>query len=184
VKPWKITASEYLVRSPYINVRRDTCELPDGSTVPDYHVVEEADYGLVFALTDAGEVPLVKQYKHGIGQIMLELPAGFFDPEDADPAAGAMREFREETGYDATWYEYVGSHVRHPSRNSNRGHLVVATGATPTAEQSLDASEAIDVILLPVDEVFQQIYTGQINAVGSVASIYFGYDYLKRTGRA
>lgn len=166
-----------------MSVRRDECERPDGQIVPDYYVVEERDYGMVFALTDAHEVVLVRQYKHGIGQMMLELPAGYFDDGDPNPASAAMREFREETGYSATWYEVIGSHVRHPTRNTNRGYLLVATGAHPATEQSLDPLEDIEVVLLPVADVFEKVRAGEIDAVGSVASIFFAWDYLKQTGR-
>jgi ADP-ribose pyrophosphatase len=182
-KPWTVRGSQMLVDTPYMKLRRDVCDLPNGATIPDYHVVEEADYGMVFALTDMLEVVLVRQYKHGIGKIMLELPAGFFDPEDADPAAGCMREFREETGYEAGWYTLVGSHVRHPTRNTNRGYLVAATGAYLAGDQSLDMAEDIEVVLEPIERVFDLIRDGTIDAVGSVASIFLGWDTLKRAGK-
>jgi ADP-ribose pyrophosphatase len=183
-KPWQIVQSEQLIQTPYLNLRKDVCRLTDGTLLPDYYVVEEADYGMVFALTAAGEVVLVRQYKHGIGEVTLELPAGYFNASDSDPAAGCMREFREETGYDTAGFELIGSHIRHPTRNTNRGHLVAATGAHPSVEQDLDIAEDIEVLLLPVDEVFAHIRSGAIYAVGTVASVYFAWDYLTRTGQA
>lgn len=183
LKNWKILHSTYLIQTPYMNLRRDAVQLPNGNTMPDYHVVEERDYGMVFALTPAQEVVLVRQYKHGIGEITLELPAGYFDPQDTDPAAGCMREFREETGYDTPHYTLVGKHITHPTRHANCGHLVVATHATPTADgQHLDPAEQIDVVPLPVPQVLDLIQSGEIYAVSTVASIYFGLDYLQRRG--
>ncbi|MEM6529425.1 MAG: NUDIX hydrolase [Chloroflexota bacterium] len=183
MKPWHVTHSEYVIETPYMSLRRDSATLPDGSTVPDYYVVEERDYGMVFALTKAHELVMVRQYKHGIGKIMLELPAGFFDDEDDNPAAGCMREFREETGYDAPHYTLIGSHVRHPTRNTNRGHLVVATGAHPATGQHLDALENIEVVLLPIEQAFDKVRAGEVDAVGTVASMFMAWDYLKREGK-
>jgi 8-oxo-dGTP pyrophosphatase MutT (NUDIX family) len=181
--PWNVRSSTYLVQTPYMNLRRDACDLPDGTHIPDYHVVEERDYGMVVALTDSHEVVLVRQYKHGIGKIMLEIPAGFFDPEDTDPASGCLREFREETGYDVGWHQLLGSHVRHPTRNTNRGHLLVATDAHRVGEQALDAAEEIEVVLLPLPDVIDRMRSGEIDAVGTIASIFIAQDYLQRTGK-
>jgi len=181
--PWQIVQSDHMIQTPYLNLRKDVCRLADGTLLPDYYVVEEEDYGMVFALTDANEVVLVRQYKHGIGEVTVELPAGYFDGRDSDPATGCMREFREETGYDATWFEIIGSHIRHPTRNNNRGHLVVATGAHPATEQELAIAEDIEVLLVPVDDVFAQVRSGAIYAVGSVASVFFAWDHLQRAGR-
>ncbi|MEO0563182.1 MAG: NUDIX hydrolase, partial [Chloroflexota bacterium] len=109
---------------------------------------------------------------------------GYIDPEDVDPAGGALREFREETGYDVRWYAAAGSHVRHPTRNTNRGHLVVATGAHKTDVQHLDAAEDIEVVLMSIDATLDAVRDGRITAVGTVASIFLGYDTLQRLGRA
>jgi ADP-ribose pyrophosphatase len=183
IKRWTVTSSERVIDTPYMSLRRDAVRLPDGSTLDDYYVVEERDYGMVVALTDANELVLVRQYKHGIGDILTEIPAGFFDAEDSDPTEGCLREFREETGYDVTWHALIGSHVRHPTRNTNRGHLLVATGAHPASAQQLDAAENIEVLTLPMPAVFDAIRNGEIVAVGTVASIFTAWDYLQRTGR-
>lgn len=180
---WKIRASRYLLRTPYLNLRRDACDLPGGGHIADYYVVEEADYGMVFALTAAQEVVMVRQYKHGIGTMMLELPAGYIDPSDEDPAAGCLREFREETGCTVAWHQMVGTHARHPTRNTNQGHLLVATGAKRDGAQSLDANEAIEVLFVPLDAAFEKIHRGEITAVGTIACLYLGRDVLARAGR-
>lgn len=180
MKKWKILDSTYLIQTPYMNLRRDRVELPDGAIVPDYHVVEEGDYGVVFALTPALEVVMVRQYKHGIGEVTLELPAGYIDPKDANVAEGCWREFREETGYNAPSYRLVGNHLRHPTRHNNRGHLVIATEAYPDTAQNLDPAEAIDVLRVPIHEALDRVQSGEIVAVGTIASLYFGWDYVQR----
>lgn len=184
MQPWKRTQSERLLENPYINVRRDECELPGGRRISDYYVVEEADYGVVFALTPHDEVVMVRQYKHGIGAILLELPAGYFDHADEDPAAACLREFREETGYTVSHYQLAAAFVRHPSRMNNRGHLVIASGAHPAGNQKLDANEDIEVILLPIETALTRVQSGQIDAVGTVAALYFGWDFVQRQRQA
>ncbi|MFZ4815693.1 MAG: NUDIX hydrolase [Phototrophicaceae bacterium] len=177
---WDVLSSEYLLQTPYVNLRRDVCLLPSGATIPDYYVIEEPDYGMVFALTDDNLVVMVRQYKHGIGQVVLELPAGYIDARDADPAAGCLREFQEETGYSVRESFLLGAHMRHPSRLNNRGYMLVATGAQPAGNQHLDPAEQIEVVLLPLQTVFDKIRSGEIQAVQTIATVYVGWDFLQR----
>ena len=91
---WRVTASSYVVDSHFLRLRKDTIELPDGAIVQDYYVRESRGFVIVFAITEGSRVVLVRQYKHGIGQELLELPAGAIDP-DEKPIDTAVRELRE-----------------------------------------------------------------------------------------
>lgn len=178
---WKVLRSVYLFQSPFMRLRQDACALPHGHTIPDYYVVEERDVGMVFALTPARELLLVEQYKHGIGQVCLELPAGLFESDDpAQAAAEARREFREETGYDADHYRPLGSFIQNPTRMTSRIHFFLALDVYPVGAQQLDANEAIRVHLVPLEQALQQVRDGTIDAVGTVAGILRAYDYLQR----
>ena len=105
-----------------MRIRADTVELPDGTIVDDYFVQESRGYSVVFALTTDGDVVLVRQYKHGIGQVILELPAGGIDPGE-DPAVCAARELAEETGYVGDPPEAIGSFATNPTGSTARFHL-------------------------------------------------------------
>jgi ADP-ribose pyrophosphatase len=80
---WRILASRYIVESPYLRLRSDSVELPGGYRIEDYYVRESRGFAIVFALTPHENVVLVRQYKHGIGQSVLELPAGGLRPPRA-----------------------------------------------------------------------------------------------------
>jgi ADP-ribose pyrophosphatase len=182
MRRWQILHSDYPIRNRWVALRQDTCRLPDNRVIDDYFVLEENDVGSVFALTPDQRLVLVEQYKHGVGQVVLELPAGFFNTRRADPLAEARREFIEETGYDAPAYHYLGKLAQSPSRMTNYFHLYAALDAQPVpGGQRLDPTEEITVRLLPMDEVFAQIAAGVINAVGTVAGIYLGWQFV--TGR-
>jgi 8-oxo-dGTP pyrophosphatase MutT (NUDIX family) len=174
---WKMLDSKLVFECLWLKLTKQTCQLPDGAIIDDYYVIHESDVGCVFALTPDREVVLVEQYKHGIGEVCLELPAGYFAGE-GDPMAQARREFMEETGYDAVTYHYVGILPQHPTRLTSRIHLFVVVDARPRGSQSLDENEHIAVRLLPIDEVFAMIRAGEITAVGTVAGIYLAWDYL------
>lgn len=181
LKPWITRQSTYLIQNRYIQLRQDECLLPNGMLISDYYIVEEADFGMVVALTDAHEVVMVRQYKHGIGKIMLEIPAGYLEKNE-DPQEGSLRELQEETGYAVRWSAYVGSFVQHPTRQSHRGHLVVATGAYLEGTQNLDQTEEIEVVTYPIHQVFEMILHGEIDAITTVAPIYQAWAYLQKIG--
>jgi 8-oxo-dGTP pyrophosphatase MutT (NUDIX family) len=162
----------------WFRVRRDTVELPDGAVVDDYFVALRDDFSLVAAVTTGDELVLVRQWKHGIGEITLELPGGIVD--DDDPYAAAARELREETGYACDELFRVGGGPLDPSKETNRVHLFAGTGARRVAEQELDATEQIEVVLVPVAEVRARIGAGEISAPTSVAGIYLALEALGR----
>src|SRR3989304_5703220 len=93
IKPWKILESTYL--RPRIRV--DKCEVANGK-VFEPTVLEFRPWANVLALTRNNEAVLVKQYRHGVRDILLELPGGIVD-DDENPLDAVRRELLEETGY-------------------------------------------------------------------------------------
>lgn len=177
-RPWRVLSSRPALDDRWFRVRRDTVELPDGTVVDDYSVAVRPDFALVAAVTEADELVFVRQWKHAIGRIMLELPGGVVD--EGDPAAAAARELREETGYACDELRPVGGGPLDPSKETNRVHLFAGTGARRVGEQELDVTEQIEVVLVPVAELRDRIRAGEIDAPTSVAGIYLALDAFGR----
>ena len=97
LKKWEILKSKRIIDNKYLKVRQDTVRLPDGTIYNDYYVREEKGWSAIFCLTEDGKVVLNRQYKHGIGEIVLELPAGRIE-EGESPEESIKRELEEETG--------------------------------------------------------------------------------------
>jgi 8-oxo-dGTP pyrophosphatase MutT (NUDIX family) len=177
-RPWRLLGSELVLDHRWFRVRRDTVELPTGLVVDDYLVAVRDDFALVAAVTEADELVLVRQWKQGVRAVTLELPGGIVD--DEHPEVGAARELLEETGYRCDELRAVGGGPLDPSKETNSAHLFVGTGARRVAEPELDATEEIEVVLLPLDEVRATIREGAIAAPTSVAGIYLALDALGR----
>lgn len=161
-KSWKVVDSEYLHRRPWLTVRRDSLQLPNGNLIPEYYVLEYPDWVNVIAITKEGMFVLIRQYRHGIGRTSFELCAGVRDDTDPTPLAAAQRELEEETGYgNGTWEEFIVISAN-PSTNSNLTYCYLATGVEPVAPPHPEDSEDITVHLLTYDEVKELLHSGQI----------------------
>ncbi len=189
IAKWKTIRTVTVLANRWLQVRQDTCLLPSDTVIDDYFVVEKPDVVVVFPLTPNGKVVLVRQYKHGIQDILLELPAGYVN-EGELPIRAAAREFVEETGYTAQRLQQVGTLVNDPSNMTNVIHIFLAEQVSQTSAQRLDTNENVQVELVSIHELLELILRGKIKAQCSVAAIFLvlssclGSDYLRYTSDA
>ncbi len=179
MKKWKILKSKYLLKNPWINVRQDKCQLPNGKVIDKFFVLERPDWVLIFPVTKNKEVILVKQYKHGIGKIILELPAGGIDKTDSSPLAAAKRELKEETGYSGGTWSQEGEWTHEPSGQTNKIIFYIAEDIKEKFKQSFDATEDIEVIKVPLKNIRRMISKGEIKTQGHVAAILIALERIK-----
>jgi ADP-ribose pyrophosphatase len=132
---WKVLErAEVLDCSPWFKVTSETVLLEDGRTVvPDFYQIEAASFSMIFALTVERQVALVEQYKHAVGQRILELPAGYIEAGE-DPLVGAKRELLEETGLQAPRWHSLGAFIKDGNRNCGTCHAYLALDAEQVAD--------------------------------------------------
>ena len=178
LRPWRIISSEYRIQTPFLRLRADRVELPSGHVVDDYFVRESHGFCIVFALTPGDEVVLVRQYKHGVGEVVLELPAGAMEPGET-PQSCAERELLEETGYTGRPAELIRTFLADPTNSTGRFHLFVIRDAVRVAEPRPDITEEIDVVLAPPAEVRAMALDGRIAAGSQVAAVLVALEALR-----
>jgi ADP-ribose pyrophosphatase len=149
---WKVLSSKYISTHRYFTARVDECEMPDGTIVPEYYVVELPVTVCALAITEEGKAVLAKQYRHPIKETLFEIPGGFID-EGENPEEALRRELLEETGYEFSAVYPVGKISANPGVLQSITYLFLATGGKKVSGQSLDHHEEIEVHLLPVEEV-------------------------------
>jgi len=169
IKPWTTLGTELVVNHRWYQLRRDHVQLPTGQQLDDYFVSVRANVALIFALTPDQQVVLVRQYKHGIGEILIELPGGMVDEHEHTPLEAARRELLEETGYTSDQFEQVAEVSDNPTKDTNRIHFFLARNARKVAEQDLDETENIEVLTVPLTQIEPMVLSGQIRVAGSVA---------------
>src|SRR6516225_3082923 len=126
---WEILSSKYVVKDRWLTLRADDCRNAEGQSIAPFYVLEYPPWVNVLALTPERNVVLIKQYRHGIRQIILELPGGAVDEQDASILDAAQRELREETGYAAEEWREIGTFCTSPHNHTNTGHCFLAFGA-------------------------------------------------------
>jgi 8-oxo-dGTP pyrophosphatase MutT (NUDIX family) len=179
IKPWKVLDTKYLFKRTGVAVRIDQCETSNGHIFEPY-VIETGTWVNVIALTKNREVILIKQYRHGVGQILVEIPAGIMDEEDGSPRQAAQRELLEETGYVSEQFIEVGKVYPNPATHTNMTHSFLALDVEKVGQQNLDATEEIDVFLVPLDEFISLVKGGGLPQALHVSALFFALEYLER----
>jgi 8-oxo-dGTP pyrophosphatase MutT (NUDIX family) len=172
--PWTTTHSETLIDDRWMRLRADRLRTAAGMEIAPWYVLDYPDWCCVVALAEDGRMVLVRQWRHAVQRWSLELPGGVMDPGDADAVAAGRRETLEETGFGGgTWRGITAGHPN-PSIQTNRLHVVLATGLRPVAPPAPDPTEAIRVELLEVETVLAGLASGLIGQSMHVGAICLG----------
>lgn len=98
---WKVLKSEIMSRCRMFAVRRNQSRSLQSGRTSDFHVLGAGDRVNVVPLTADQQVVMVRQFRHGIRDLTLEVFAGLVRATDESPADAARRELREEAGHAA-----------------------------------------------------------------------------------
>ena len=158
---WRRARSERVADCRVFRVRRDTAVDPRGGVEHDFYVVEAPDWVNVIPLTEAGEVVMIEQYRHGSDEVTLEVPGGMVD-EGETPAESAARELLEETGYEAVEMIALGRTRPNPAIQDNWQHAFLTRGARFRRDPAFDATEHCTLRLVPLADIPALIAEGVI----------------------
>lgn len=115
------------------------------------------------AVTNDGDVVLVSQYRASFDSFVLEIPAGMRDIEGEDPAVTAIRELREETGFDAKAIEMLGECLSSPGVTDSSVIVYLATGLSAGQFQPHGPEEeAMETQLVPFAEALEMVNDGRL----------------------
>ncbi len=179
---WVVKEETYFERFRIFDVLKSTRINPRTSVAVDFLLMRGLDWVIVIALTEKNEVVLIEQYRHGSEEITTEIPGGCIEPGE-NPLDSGLRELREETGFVATSAESLGVIFANPALQGMRCHIFLAKGAKLSSAPTLDPGEDINVLLMPLSEVFEKIRRGEITHSLVVAA--FGlFALLERDGQA
>lgn len=151
-----------------VHLHVDEVELPNGSRSVR-EIVDHCPCVAVLALDEQDRVLTVTQYRYAFGRELLEIPAGKLEPGE-DPATGALRELKEETGAVPDTFLPLGRIIPAPGCYGEVLHLFLAKGLH-MEEQHLDPDEFLNVERIPFNEMVHRCLNGEIEDAKTVAAV-------------
>jgi ADP-ribose pyrophosphatase len=168
-KPWKTRASKLVYQNPWIKVREDIAEMPNGQTTI-YGVVECVGAVGILPFLDDERVVMVRQYRYVFDEAhRWEMPTGAVKSGESLEAA-ARRELREEVGYDATELEPISTFFSSKSVVHEVAHLFIGRNLV-RAKAVPDETEFLEVALFPFEQVLQMVINSEIRDSMTVIAV-------------
>lgn len=168
-KAWKTRSSRRIYENPWLKLREDIAEMPNGKTTI-YGVIECAECVGVLPFIDDDHVVMVRQYRYVFGEDhRWEMPTGGVKPGESLEAA-ARRELREEVGFDAAELQQVSTYFTSKSVMREIGHLFVGRGLTQV-EAIPDETEFLEVAIFPFKDVLQMVLDSEIRDSMTVITV-------------
>ena len=151
-----------------VDFRVDTVRLPNGKLATREFMDHPGAVGVV-PFVDAKNVAMVRQYRHPVGRVTLELPAGKLERGEAVLAC-LRRELREETGYTAGTFKPLIQYWPTPAFANEVLHLYVAEDLKP-GKMRADEDEFIECVILPFRKALDMVTGGEIKDSKTVVGI-------------
>jgi ADP-ribose pyrophosphatase len=178
IRPWRRVRSQENGSFKIFSLRTDTAVSPRTGEAHDFYILGSRDWVNIIPLTPENRVVMVRQYRHGSGEVTLEIPGGIVDPGDT-PQAAAVRELLEETGYETEEWSRIGSVSPNPAMFNNRCHTFLAKNVRRVKEPMPDPTEDIDVELVSLADIPAYLREGRIDHAIVVSAFHL---YFLQTG--
>ena len=179
VEHWPVVSSAELARSRLVTVRSDQVRTPENQ-LAERDVVLHPGAVAVLALDAADRILMIRQYRHPVGRLLWEIPAGLRDVAGEDPWVTAQRELREETGYRARDWRVLVDYYSSPGFTTERLRIFLARDleAVPAAERHFvprDEEAHLQLGWLPLDEAVRKVFAGELHNGPAILAIMAGY---------
>jgi ADP-ribose pyrophosphatase len=174
LKKARVNKAEEKYRGRLFSFVVEDITLPNGNRTEAAIVRHPGSTGIV-PLAEDGSVLMTYQYRHAVGEYLLEVPAGTMEKGES-PLACAQRELEEETGYTAVdWVKIATVHIL-LSYSDELIHVFLAGGLKPS-RQNLDQDEILQVVRYPWDELMRLLQEGAITDALTILALHQARTY-------
>ena len=176
---WPVVSSAELLRSRLITVRADKVRMPDNQ-IAEREVVHHPGAVAVLALDDSDRILLIRQYRHPVGRLLWEIPAGLRDVAGEAPYLTAQRELLEEAGYRARDWRVLADYFSSPGYSTERLRVYLARDLelVPEAERDFvphDEEAFLITGWLPLEVAVAKVLAGELHNGTTALGILAGY---------
>jgi 8-oxo-dGDP phosphatase len=176
---WPVVSSAELLRGRLITVRADKVRMPDNQIAEREVVLHPGAVG-VLALDDTDRILLIRQYRHPVGRLLWEIPAGLRDTAGEDPFRTAQRELLEEAGYRARDWRVLADYFSSPGFSTERLRVYLARDLelVPAAERDFvprDEEAFLVTSWLPLEAAVAKVFAGELHNGVTALGILAGY---------
>jgi ADP-ribose pyrophosphatase len=173
----KTLTSTYIYKGKILNLRKDKVLLKNKLTT-HREIVEHSAAVVIFALDEHQIIHLVQQYRKPVEATVLEVPAGCIDLNE-EPLAAAQRELKEETGFEAQEWHYLGKSYPSPGFTNELFHFYLAL-KLKRFKTNPDEDEILNQFSLSFSEMKEYILSGKITDAKTIISFYLAQEKLKK----
>ena len=178
---WPAVSAETRFKGHVVEMRTEWVRMPNGDSdeIVERDVVLHPGSVGVIGLDDDARVLLIRQYRHPVGRLLWEPPAGLRDVDGEPPWRTAERELAEEAGYRAREWHTLLDVFTSPGMTNERSRIFLARGLTPIPDGELDFERIheeadMPVAWVPLDEAFAAVARGDVHNPLAVMGILAG----------
>lgn len=174
LKTWQLLKRSIAFSCPFYLIAQEEIRLPTGHVI-DYFYVTIPPSVMVIPVTAKGRIVLLEQYRYPTKSFSYELPGG--NTQGKSPLATGKAELLEETGYRARRWKRLGRFHPYSGMSDEVCYVYLATELTP-GTRCLEDREFIQVIEVPVPEVYRRIASHRIRDGMTLASLLLARPYM------
>lgn len=153
-------SSEKVYNGRLLHVYNDKISLPNGHT-STREIVRHVGAVCIVPITENNEVIIEKQFRYPFNEVLTEIPAGKLDSKDEDPLDAAKRELKEETGYTADTWTYLGIYYPTVAYTDEKIYIYMARNLH-RGTQHLDDDEFLHYYSVPLETLIEDIKNDKI----------------------
>ncbi len=179
---WRLRKSKVRFENKVFALREDKIELPGGKR-KRFAYLERTDAVIIVPITAHGEMVLINQYRYSVDEWCLEVPAGGTHDKPNESLAGVARdELREEVGGVCQKLTYVDYLFSASSLTDEKCHVFLAEGVELSEEPEKEATEKIEVKLMPLKEALALVHAGRMKDGQCALAILLCEPLLRQRG--
>ncbi len=176
---WKVNRTEQIADCRIFSVHRHFATPPGKAEDHDFYTLRPYNWVNVIPITEDGDVILIRQYRHGLHAVTLEVPGGMVDSHETESILAADRELLEETGYVAEKTIFLGRNHPNPAIQGNYCDSFLAKNVRKIQEPQFDTTEDIDLEIVPYKKIPSLIASGEISHALVIVAFYYLEMYEK-----